>query len=339
MSRLILFVFVALAPVLHAESLSRKLDDVVLRYAEKQQFMGAILVARDKEILLDKAYGFANIEWNVPNTADTRFRIGSLTKQFTATAVLLLEERGLLKVGDKANKYLKVLPSAWDQVTIYNLLTHTSGIVGYTDLPDYTRWQGLKAEAKDLFGRIRDKPLKFAPGTRMEYSNSNYLLLGAIVEGVSRQRYGDFLRDNIFARLGMESTGYYETSLVLPRRAAGYSAVVGGPLVNAPHIDMSVAYAAGGLYSTTHDLLKWQLALFGGKVLAKASLDKMLSHSRPTMRWGSWSRNSTARRSLDTRAGFPALRPCLHTCRSRRPSWSCSQIPRLEARLGRCRRS
>src|SRR5438093_11126766 len=152
-----------------AQDVSR-MDQVVETYIPRQ-FMGSVLVARGNEVLLTKGYGSANLEWDLPNTPSTKFRLGSLTKQFTAASILLLEERGKLKVDDLVKKHLPDAPAAWDHITIFNLLTHSSGIPNFTAAADYLTWEPLPTSAEKTIARFRDKPLDFVPGEKMSYSN------------------------------------------------------------------------------------------------------------------------------------------------------------------------
>lgn len=269
--------FVALGSVCLAQDNAvrmARMEEVVQSYVSSKQFMGSVLVARDQTILLDKGYGFANLEWNVPNSPTTKFRLGSITKQFTAASILLLEERGKLKIDEPVKKYMPDASVAWDKVTIYHLLTHTSGIPSFTGFPDYASTEAIPTTPEKLVARFRDKPLEFQPGEKWNYSNSGYVLLGYLIEKISGQPYDKFVQENIFTPLGMKDSGYDSHSAVIVRRASGYSPSANGP-VNAGYIDMSIPLSAGALYSTTEDLLRWEQGLFGGKVLSAASLQKM----------------------------------------------------------------
>lgn len=243
------------------------------------QFMGAVLVAKDGKILINKGYGSANLDWKVPDSPTTKFRLGSVTKQFTAACLLLLEERGKLKIEDPVKKYLPDAPAAWDQITIFNLLTHTSGIPNFTEFPDYRESEAKPATPEELVARFRAKPLDFAPGASWHYSNSGYVLLGYLIEKISGESYSKFLQENIFSPLGMKDSGYDSNTEVIPQHAVGYAPGPGGPVV-AGYIDMSIPLSAGGLYSTTGDLLRWEQALYGGKLLSAASLRKMTTPFR-----------------------------------------------------------
>jgi len=255
-----------------------KLGELVQAYANSKvltnEFMGSVLVAQGSKILLNQGYGSADLDWGVANTPDTKFRLGSLTKQFTSASILLLEERGKLSTGDLVKKYVPDAPAAWDKITIYNLLTHTSGIPNFTAFPEYRTNEWEDAKPVELVARFKDKPLDFEPGTEYRYSNSGYILLGYILEQVSGQSYSDFVQQNLFTPLGMKDTGVDRNTSVLLRRAQGYEPHTGGPKV-ASYINMSIPFSAGSLYSTTGDLLKWEQGLFGGKLLNPASLKKM----------------------------------------------------------------
>jgi CubicO group peptidase (beta-lactamase class C family) len=250
------------------------MEQVVQSYVAKHEFMGTVLVARGSQVLLSKGYGSANLEWDVPNAPSTKFRLGSVTKQFTAASILLLEERGKLSVNDPVKKYMPDAPAAWDKITIFHLLTHTSGIPNFTGFPDYPKLEPFATTPEQLVARFRDKPLDFQPGEKWSYSNSGYVLLSYLVEKISGTKYDAFVRDNIFTPLGMKDSGYDSNSAVTPRRAAGY-VFAGNQFQNAGFIHMSVPHGAGALYSTTEDLLKWEQGLFGGKLLKATSLEKM----------------------------------------------------------------
>lgn len=254
------------------ESVTR-MEQIIQAYVPAK-FMGSVLVAQDGKILLDKAYGFANLEWEVPNTPTTKFRLGSITKQFTAASILLLEERGKLKVEDPVKKYMPDAPAAWDKITIFHVLTHTSGIPSLTSFPDFESHEAQAMTPEKLVEWFRDKPLEFEPGTKWNYSNSGYILLGYLIEKISGQTYSDFVQQNIFTPLGMKDSGYDSNSAIIAHRAAGYTPGKSGP-VNAGFVHMSIPFSAGALYSTTEDLLRWEQGLFGGKVLSAASLAKM----------------------------------------------------------------
>jgi len=253
-----------------------RIEKAVQKRVAKGQFMGAVLVARSGRTILSKGYGKANLEWQIPNSSHTRFRIGSVTKQFTAASVLLLEERGKLKIADPISKYLPDAPPAWRPITFFNLLTHTSGIPDLTAFPDFDATEAYPTTPEKLVGRFRDKPLDFPPGTAFKYSNSGYILLGYLIEKITGQTYRQFVQENILGPLGMKSSGYDSNVEIVLQHAEGYASGKSG-LVVAGYVDMSIPFAAGGLYSTTEDLLRWEEGLYGGKLLSAASLTKMIT--------------------------------------------------------------
>jgi len=252
----------------------QRLDEVVQSYVGNKTFMGTVLVARGNDVMLSKGYGSANLEWDIPNTPSTKFRLGSITKQFTAACILLLEERGKLKLNDPIAKYIPDAPAAWDKITIFHLLTHSSGIPNFTSLPEYKSVKLENTPVAKTIAIVRDKPLDFPPGEKMSYSNTGYLVLGYTIERITGGSYETFVTDNIFTPLGMKDSGYDSNTAIIPRRADGYGPSPNGP-VNADYIHMSIPHAAGALYSTTEDLLRWEQGLFGGKVISAASLAKM----------------------------------------------------------------
>jgi len=234
-------------------------------------FSGAVLVAQDGEIIFEKAYGYANREWDIENTVDTRFRIGSVTKQFTGMAILRLHEEGALDVDDLICDYLDDCPDHWQQITIYQLLTHTSGIPNYTSFPDFLDVMVQNSESDDFVAYFHDEPLDFEPGSYWNYSNSGYHLLGLIIEEASGLSYHVFLRRTFFNPLGMENTGYEFNDSVIENRAYGYNSLV----TRSEYINMNIPYAAGSLYSTNHDLLIWNQALHNGEVVSQDAWDEM----------------------------------------------------------------
>ena len=265
--------FLLVGICLAQDNISR-MDQIVQAYTDSKQFMGSVLVARDGTALLSKGYGSADLEWSVPNSPTTKFRLGSVTKQFTAACVLLLEERGKLKVDDPVKRYMPDAPAAWDKITIFNLLTHTSGIPGFTEFADYASTQAIATTPDKLVARFRDRPLEFQPGENWKYSNSGYVLLGYLIEKISQESYSQFVQENIFNPLGMKDSGYDSNSAIVPHRASGYTASDKG-LGNAGYIDMSIPFSAGSLYSTTEDLLRWEQGLDGrqGPVTSFAAED------------------------------------------------------------------
>jgi CubicO group peptidase (beta-lactamase class C family) len=239
-------------------------------------FSGSVLVSLDGQILLSSGYRYANWELNVPNTSSTIFRLTSLTKPFTALAIMLLQERGQLDVNDPICRYLVDCPTAWQPITIHHLLTHTSGIPDYAAFPNALREAAISQPVTELIDSFRDKPLDFPPGTRFEYSNSGYVLLGAVIKSVSGMSYAVFLFNNIFSPLSMKDSGYESASQIIKNRAGGYT-IDGRALENSSHIDPSNLYSAGGLYSTVEDLYRWNQALNTSQLVSQPTLDKIFT--------------------------------------------------------------
>lgn len=279
-----------------------KVDEYMKSAVEFERFTGSILIARDGQVLVSKSYGMANVELGVPNSPNTVFRIASLTKQFTATAILMLQERGKLKVTDPIGKYLTDCPEAWRAITIRHLLTMTSGIPGVTAM-ELGPLRGLPVPWDQWLEATKRKPLDFAPGETFKYANSGYTLLGFIIERVSGKSYGDFLQENIFTPLGMKQSGYEDPLRIVKNRATGYRQLPGDPITNVPYAELIRLYAAGGVYSTTQDLLLWDQALYTNKLLSQTSLDEMFTTDKEMLpgkgyAYGWWTSQKFGRREI-----------------------------------------
>ncbi len=232
--------------------------------------------------MIIRSYGFANREHEVANDLQTKFRIGSVTKQFTAVAILQLQEQGLLDVRSLISAYLPDYPEG-DRITIHHLLTHTAGIPEYLDpevFPDLAEWMRLPATLEQLVDRFKNLPLEFEPGEKFKYSNSGYILLTQIIETVSGQSYADYVQTRIFEPLGMSNTGYETPQTVIPHLAQGYLSIGSEIYLQASPFDMSLPQGAGGLYSTAEDLSSWNQWLYGEaidqSVLSEAARDSLL---------------------------------------------------------------
>jgi D-alanyl-D-alanine carboxypeptidase len=258
--------------------LTARLDQAASTFQKNRNFIGTVLVAKGGNILFEKGYGMADIEWSIPNSPAAKFRLGSITKQFTATAILQLAEQHKLSLQDPACKYFDACPDAWKKITIHQLLSHTSGIPSYTDDKDFSKPPFLRVPKTpgEVLLLSKDKPLEFEPGTKWKYDNSGYTFLGVILEKASGEKYADYLNTHIFQPLSMSDSGYDQTAVVLPHRASGYQPC-GKSLCNSDYIDMSLPYSAGSLYSTVDDLYKWDRALNTDKLLTKASRDLMFT--------------------------------------------------------------
>jgi CubicO group peptidase (beta-lactamase class C family) len=274
----------ALISVLAIPALSgcRETRDEMDRYLtaahEVWGFQGAALVAHDGKVILSEGYGYADRVFGDPNTPETKFFIGSITKQFTAAAILLLAQDEDLALSDPIEDYLGDYPQpAASEITIHHLLNHTSGIPDYTDDPYVvlTRTSGILPS--DLMALFMHEPLEFEPGTQFSYSNSSYIVLGAIIEEASGQSYEAYLHHRILKPLGMLSSGYARREMGLPQRAEGYTIDEYQNLIDALPVSMSILHTAGALYSTTNDMLLWDQALYTDTILESEWVDKMMT--------------------------------------------------------------
>ncbi len=272
--------FATLALLLSSTSLAAQDTDRMVEVVEEKagsgEFMGAVLVANGDGAVLERAWGSADLEWDIANTPDTRFRIGSVTKQFTAVGIMLLQERGALDLDAPISTYLEDTPEAWGAITVRNLLRHTSGIPNVTALDDFSQQKYLPTTREELTAMFRDLPLEFEAGSRFKYSNSGYVLLSTILEKVSGQDLATFYEENFFTPLGMDATQLDDSSLIMPKRADGYSPSGSGP-INADFVQMDIPTGAGALVSTVGDLHLWQSALYGGEIISEASLAEFLT--------------------------------------------------------------
>jgi len=281
-----------------------RVEEIVQSYVTNHQFMGTVLIAKGDKVVFDKGYGFANLEWQIPNMPVTKFRLGSVTKQFTAASILLLEQRGKLNTDDLVKKYMPDAPAAWDKVTIFHLLTHTSGIPSFTGFKEYPDMEKKPATPEEIVKLFKDKPLEFEPGSKFNYSNSGYFLLGYLIDKISGETYPQFVKENIFTPLGMMDSGYDVNAQVLMHRAAGYTPTAKGEIENTGYIDMTIPYSAGALYSTTHDLLKWERGLYSGKVLQAGSLKKMTTPFKSNYGFGLFISTADGHKKIDHGGGI-----------------------------------
>ncbi len=255
------------------EDLMNKIDAVMSEVYKPGQPGAAIIVRKSGEVIFRKGYGLADIELQIPVEPDMVFRLGSITKQFTAVSILMLAEQGKLGLQDEITKFLPDYPTQGRKITVEHLLTHTSGIQSYTDLAEWLPLWRKDFTPKELIDLFKDKPMQFEPGEHWAYNNSGYILLGAIIEKVSGKTYEAFVDANIFKPLGMKQSYYGSAERIIPRRIPGYQMGQGG-FVNAPYLSMTQPYAAGSLLSTVDDLAIWNDAVFSGKLVKKEWLDK-----------------------------------------------------------------
>lgn len=255
--------------------LRSEIDQYMTADARVHHFMGSVLVARGDHVILAKGYGMADLKDHLPNTADTRFRIGSITKQFTSMAIMQLQAEGKLSTRDPVCKYVPDCPADWRPIRISNLLDHTSGIPNYTDFPGFGKRAKDSVSPTQLVATFKGKPLDFRTGTKFSYSNSNYALLGYIIERLSGESYARFLQQHVFGPLRMAASGYGTRQPDAKIFAKGYTPWVAGKHRPATYWNGSMLYSAGALYSTVGDLYTWDRALARGKLLPE-SLQKQL---------------------------------------------------------------
>lgn len=249
---------------------------LIASFVDADLFAGTVLVAAGSERLLHQGFGLANREWGVAHVPESKFRLGSLTKQFTATAILQLMERGRLALDDSITTYYRDAPPTWGDVSLMHLLTHTSGIPSYTSIPGFFGSAArLERTPQEIIALTRDAPLLFPPGAQFKYNNGAYIILGHIIERLTGMSYEDYMADTILRPLGLADTGYDHDEMVIPFRAQGYR-FENGSFKNAAFLAMSVPYAAGAVYSTADDLLAWLKALASAQPISAASVALMI---------------------------------------------------------------
>ncbi|TWV96864.1 serine hydrolase [Chitinophaga pinensis] len=257
-----------------AQDTTAKMDSLVSAYSRLHKFNGTVLVAQKGNILLDKAYGYQRTADSIRNETSTIFQLGSVTKQFTATVILKLAEEHKLSIQDKLSKYFPDYPKG-DSITIENLLTHTSGIFNYTNDKDFMDKEvSNPASREKIMALFKDKPLNFSPGTKWDYSNSGYSMLGYIIEKATGKPYEQVVRKYIFTPLHMDHTGFDFKNLKDSKKSTGYFNINDSSSTLAPGVDSTVSFAAGAMYSTTADLYKWHQAAQQYKIISKADWEK-----------------------------------------------------------------
>lgn len=313
---LVLLGFTASAqvPAAHQDIVPR-IDEYMDALVKTGKFNGSVLIARDGRVVVSKGYGMSNFELDVPNMPQTKFRIGSITKPFTAIAIMLLQQRGKLSVQDSICKYVTDCPAAWQQITLHHLLSHSSGLAKHDNAADYLKTAMMPMSVMQLIERFKNKPGDFKPGEKFDYNNNGYILLGYVIEKTSGQSYEAFLRDNIFLPLGMTNSGYDRHEPVIKNRAAGYQRAddAGGSLVNSVYIDQSQSFSAGALYSTTEDLFRLDQVLYDDKLLSRKTLDAMHTPvigeygPAPTYGYGWYINRQFNRRAISHPGGVPGF--------------------------------
>jgi CubicO group peptidase (beta-lactamase class C family) len=264
-----------------AQTLENKIDKYIASEYKEDAPGVSILVAKDGKAIYSKGFGMANLENKVSNSSNSVFEIGSITKQFTAVAILMLEEQGKLSVQDEITKYIPDYPTQGKTITIHHLLNHTSGIKSYTNMISFLDLARTDMTPTELIEKFKNEPMEFDPGTDFNYNNSGYILLGYIIEVASGKSYEAFIQENIFDKIGMSNSYYGSMIRVIPNRARGYAQNQDG-YENARYLSMTLPYAAGSIMSTTQDLLKWQNAISSNKLIKRSSLEKAINGSKLT---------------------------------------------------------
>ena len=286
-------------PATHAgTNVSAQIDALLAETFKPDEPGAAVIVVRDGQVLLRKGYGMANLELGVPAAPETVFRLGSLTKQFTAVAILMLVEQGRVSLNDSITKYVLDYPTHGHTITIQHLLAHTSGIPSYPEMPSWPGVSRSDLAPNELIALFKDEPLLFAPGERWSYSDSGYVLLGAVIEKASGMSYAEFVQQRIFTPLGMAHSSYDTAAQIVPGRAAGYSMSEAG-IVNAAYLSMTQPYAAGALASSVDDLARWDAALYTNTLLKQRTLRRAfqsatLADGQPTGYGYGWTVGSYA---------------------------------------------
>lgn len=283
-SLLILFVLLLLVSHLSfSQSKTDQLNELINTYKAYKTFNGSVLVAEQGNVIYKKGFGMANMEWDIPNAPNTKHRLGSISKQFTALLILQLVEDNKIDLNVPITTYLPDYYKAnGDRITTHHLLTHTSGIPNYTSFPDFFKKQSRNPFTPSEFLNIfSEMDLEFTPGEQFSYSNSGYFLLGVLIEKISGKTYEQSLQNNIFTPLKMKDSGFDHHSTILKNRATGYEKQ-GDELVNSRYLDMSIPYAAGSLYSTVEDLYLWDQALYTNRLLSKKYMDLFFKKHIPS---------------------------------------------------------
>ncbi|QQS47490.1 MAG: serine hydrolase [Acidobacteriota bacterium] len=260
-------------PAKEANGAAAAIDELLSRSFKPDGPGAAVIVVKNGGVIFRKGYGLANLELGIPIEPDMIFRIGSITKQFTAVATLMLVEQGKLSLDDEITKFIPDYPTQGHKITIDHLLTHSSGIKSYTGLPEWRPLWRKDVSLDEMIDLFKNKPFEFAPGEGWNYNNSGYVLLGRIIEKASGQKYEDFIEKNIFAPLGMKQTFYDNTARIIPRRITGYSRS-GEKWINSDYLSMSWPHAAGAIISSVDDLAKWDAALYTDKLVKQDLLRK-----------------------------------------------------------------
>ncbi|MBA3682601.1 MAG: beta-lactamase family protein [Bacteroidetes bacterium] len=270
---LFLLIIIITSNQILAQNLETKIDSLItIEFNDKNGPGGVFMVAKNGKTIYQKAFGKSNLELDIDLTSENVFQLGSMTKQFTAIAILMLEEQGKLTVADPISKYIPDYPSG-DKITIHHLLTHTSGIKDFTKMKSLRDISQKEMTPKMMTDFFKNEPVDFIPGEKFEYNNSGYFLLGYIIEIVSGETFENFIKKHIFEKVGMKQSYYASDRQVINKRAYGYQKKESG-YVNKTIINFSIPFSSGSLMSTADDMLKWQNALNQNSLLSAKSIKK-----------------------------------------------------------------
>lgn len=308
-----IFIFIATTSFSQNKQIEKKIDEFLNKQFTKDQPGCEVLVAKKGEVIYKKAFGSADLQLNVPMKADMVFNIASITKQFTAIAILQLVEQGKISLQDSLQKFVPDYPSKGHTITIEHLLTHTSGIKDYLQL-DYTgtsmeRWD---FSPKQLIDSFKNRSLNFEPGTKFSYSNSGYYLLGYIIEKLFGKTYQAYIKDHLLTSLGMTNTYFDSDGIIIPNRVSGYRKE-GNVFKNEDYWSPMIEYAAGGLISNADDLFKWHKGLYSYQILKKETLDKAFTAytlkdgTKTSYGYGWFVKTTNDIRSIEHQGGLPGF--------------------------------
>lgn len=247
-------------------------DEMISSQYKADEPGAAVLLCKDGQTIYRKGFGMANLELGVKMQPEMVFEIGSMTKKFTAVAILMLQEQGKLSTSDDITRFIPDYPTQGHNITIHHLLIHTSGIKSYTSMTEWMPLWRKDLKPMEIIDIFKDQPMDFAPGEKFLYNNSGYILLGYIIEKASGMPYEDFIEQNIFKPLKMDNTYYGSHLRIIPGRAYGYQKGENG-FVNAEYLSLTQPYAAGSIMSNVDDLLKWQVAIDNGVLLKAETMD------------------------------------------------------------------
>ncbi len=302
MKKMLLLISLLYSIAITAQTDSERMDEVMQAAQNTGLFNGVVLVARHDSILLFKGYGWRNIEHKILHDTNSVFQIGSVTKQFTATIILWLQEHHRLNIQDKLSKYYPQYLYA-DKITLHNLLTHTSGLPEYTDQYFLVHQADKAFTQQDFWNIIKDKPLDFEPDSEFGYRNTNYTLLGYIIEKVSGKTYEQMVRQIIFNKAGMTHSGFDFAHLASPARSTGYEDLSLNTPKHTRIGDSSATFAAGAIYTTAGDLYRWHKALYGNTIISQASLEQAFTPYKANYGYG-WTIDYAAGKRFQAHNGY-----------------------------------